>query len=110
MLLNEIDKQINELINENRLLENKILENKEKLFFLNAYKNNNYQTNNKLTKRELEVCKCINNRIISNIEISNKLFISVNTVKKHISNILHKTKCDNKIELIIKIREIIYER
>ena len=36
----------------------------------------------------------------SNGEISEKLFISENTVKFHVRNILKKTRCSNRTELI----------
>ena len=38
----------------------------------------------------------------SNSEIAQKLYVSENTIKFHMRNILHKTKCNNRKELIAK--------
>lgn len=54
-----------------------------------------------LTKKENEVM----NKILegkSNLEISNELFISINTVKTHVAKILRKKNVRNRIELIAK--------
>ncbi|WFD10213.1 response regulator transcription factor [Tepidibacter hydrothermalis] len=52
-----------------------------------------------LTRREREVFNlAINN--LSNKEISEKLFIAETTVKKHMQNILKKSDCSNREELI----------
>lgn len=52
-----------------------------------------------LSMREAEVLKLIEEGA-SNGEISSKLFISENTVKFHVRNILKKTDCTNRVELI----------
>lgn len=52
-----------------------------------------------LSLREIEVLKLIEEGA-SNGEISSKLFISENTVKFHVRNILKKTECANRVELI----------
>ena len=52
-----------------------------------------------LSLRETEVLNLIREGA-SNGEISTKLFISENTVKFHVRNILKKTRCSNRTELI----------
>ena len=52
-----------------------------------------------LSSREIEVLDLIREGA-SNGEISAKLFISENTVKFHVHNILKKTDCSNRTELI----------
>lgn len=52
-----------------------------------------------LSPREVEVLKLIQENA-SNSEISARLFISENTVKFHVRNILKKTGCSNRIELL----------
>jgi len=55
----------------------------------------------KISKRELEIIQLIHAGF-ENLEISNRLFISLNTVKKHRSNILKKTACNNTAQLLKK--------
>lgn len=50
-----------------------------------------------LTDRELEVLRLVA-RGVSNPEIADKLFITVNTVKTHIRNILEKLQVDNRTQ------------
>ena len=52
-----------------------------------------------LSSRETEVLSLITEGA-SNGEISAKLFISENTVKFHVRNILKKTGCTNRTELL----------
>ena len=53
----------------------------------------------KLTKKETIVSgKILEGK--SNAEIANELFISVNTVKTHVANVLKKKKAKNRIQLI----------
>ncbi|MDX1651608.1 MAG: response regulator transcription factor [Brumimicrobium sp.] len=58
----------------------------------------------KLTKRELEVLEQIA-KGLSYDQISNNLFISYGTAKKHVENIYAKMKVHNKIEAIEKARK-----
>lgn len=53
------------------------------------YRANSQKAHDDLTERELEVLLCIGEGM-TNIEISEKLFIGVKTVKTHVSNILSK--------------------
>lgn len=52
-----------------------------------------------LTSRELDILQCLADGL-SDIEIAEKLFISKNTVRFHISNILKKTDCSSRREII----------
>ncbi len=54
-----------------------------------------------VSKRELEIIQLIYAGL-ENLEISKKLFISLNTVKKHRSNILKKATCSNTAQLLNK--------
>jgi DNA-binding NarL/FixJ family response regulator len=54
----------------------------------------------KLTERELEVLKLVAQGM-SNREIANELFISENTVKNHVRNILEKLHLHNRMEAVI---------
>lgn len=58
----------------------------------------------KLTKRELDVLEQIA-KGLSYDQISNNLFISYGTTKKHVENIYAKMKVHNKIEAIEKARK-----
>jgi DNA-binding CsgD family transcriptional regulator len=56
-------------------------------------------TNYNLSKREIEILKLVCNGN-NNKEIGDKLFISPNTVKKHMSSILNKFHTENRVQLI----------
>lgn len=56
--------------------------------------------NKNLTQRELEILKCLSLGM-TNKEIGNKLFISVHTVKAHISEILKKLSVKNRINAAV---------
>ena len=75
---------------------------------LNLLRNSKLQQENsddyKLTKRELEVLEQIA-KGLSYDQISNNLFISYGTAKKHVENIYTKMKVHNKIEAIEKARK-----
>lgn len=75
---------------------------------LNLLRNSKLQQENsedyKLTKRELEVLEQIA-KGLSYDQISNNLFISYGTAKKHVENIYAKMKVHNKIEAIEKARK-----
>lgn len=57
-----------------------------------------------LSPREMEVLELIS-RDLTNQEIGTKLYISVNTVKQHIKQILSKLEARNRVEAILKARE-----
>lgn len=52
-----------------------------------------------LTARESEVLQCLTDGLSDN-EISNKCYISKSTVRFHISNILKKTGCHTRVEVV----------
>ncbi|MCH4890619.1 response regulator transcription factor [Acidaminobacter sp. JC074] len=53
-----------------------------------------------LTNREFEVFRCIG-KGFNNTKISDKLFISINTVKKHVSQIFSKLQVTDRTELVL---------
>ena len=61
--------------------------------------------NHELSSREIEVLNLIREGA-SNGEISAKLFISENTVKFHVRNILKKTGCSNRTELLTALNRL----
>jgi NarL family two-component system response regulator LiaR len=59
------------------------------------------ETGGQLTPRETEILKWAS-RGMSNKEISEKLFISLRTVKAHMTNIFNKLGCSSRTDAIIK--------
>jgi len=59
------------------------------------------ESDGQLTARELEILKWAS-RGLSNKEISEKLFISLRTVKAHLTNIFNKLGCGSRTDAIIK--------
>lgn len=59
----------------------------------------------KLSSREIDVLNLII-KGASNGEISDELFISENTVKFHVRNILKKTGCSNRTELLTTLKQL----
>ncbi len=58
-----------------------------------------------LTEREYEVL-CLLNEGLSNKEVANKLFISENTVKTHVSNLLVKLDARRRTQAIKKAKDL----
>lgn len=58
-----------------------------------------FKTPASLSDRELEIIDLVANGL-TNHEISEELEISKRTVDNHISNILNKTKTENRVELV----------
>lgn len=58
-----------------------------------------------ISKREADILLLIHEGL-SNQQIANKLFISENTIKKHISNIFQKLQVERRTEAIKKAREL----
>jgi len=58
-----------------------------------------------LSKREYEILQLINDGL-SNQQIADKLFVSENTVKKHISNLFLKLDVERRTEAIKKAKEL----
>lgn len=63
-----------------------------------------FERHYQLSPRETEVFQLVMDRR-SNAEIANTLFISENTVKFHMKNMLKKTSCTNRSELIALFKE-----
>ena len=61
-----------------------------------------FQSQHQLSAREMEVLNLIVDGR-NNTEIADDLFISYNTVKFHVKNLLKKTNCSNRAELIAAI-------
>jgi NarL family two-component system response regulator LiaR len=59
------------------------------------------ETSGQLTSREMEILKWAA-RGLSNKELSDKLFISLRTVKAHMTNIFNKLGCSSRTDAIIK--------
>lgn len=79
--------------------ENSEEKTKENLFFKNQYIEENY-LHDDLTKRELEVLLLITEGL-ANKEIAERLFITVKTVKTHVSNILAKLELTDRTQAAI---------
>ena len=58
-----------------------------------------------LSEREREVLKALS-RGLSNSEIADKLFISINTVKSHLKNIYDKIQVKNRTQALTKARDL----
>ena len=58
-----------------------------------------------LTKREKEILVNISDGL-SNQDISEKLNISLGTTKKHISNIMIKLDADNRVQVLVKAKNL----
>jgi two-component system, NarL family, response regulator DegU len=59
----------------------------------------------KLSKRELEILKLLAKRPMSNKEIAETLYITDNTVKAHLGNILEKMKVRTRQQAVILAKE-----
>jgi DNA-binding NarL/FixJ family response regulator len=58
--------------------------------------------NNKLTKKEKEIVQFVLEGL-SNKQISDKLFVSENTVKNHLAKIFSKLQVNNRLELVLRL-------
>lgn len=61
--------------------------------------------NNIVTNKQIDVIKLINKRL-SNKQIAYELNISESTVKVHITNILKRMNCFNRVQMINKAKEL----
>lgn len=77
--------------------------------YLKLVDNNYLIKNYKLTNREIEIMDLVSSGL-SNIEISNYLFISLGTVKKHLNNIFRKTEVNSRSKLISQFTKEIYKK
>jgi DNA-binding CsgD family transcriptional regulator len=67
--------------------------------------NNEQLVKSGVSRREAEILLLMHDGL-SNQQIANKLFISENTIKKHISNIFQKLQVERRTEAIKKAREL----
>jgi DNA-binding NarL/FixJ family response regulator len=58
-----------------------------------------------ISKREADILLLVD-KGLSNQQIADKLFLSENTIKKHLSNIFQKLQVDRRTEAIKKAREL----
>ena len=58
-----------------------------------------------LSEREIEVLELVVSGI-SNADIAARLFLSINTVKKHITNIFNKLGVKNRLQAVEKARQL----
>ena len=58
-----------------------------------------------LSSREIEIIKYIASHL-SNQEIADKLFISLNTVKTHLKNIFLKLEVDSRSNAVSKVKDL----
>jgi DNA-binding NarL/FixJ family response regulator len=68
---------------------------------------NHFQATAQLTKREIEVLR-LASKGLSNKDIANQLFVSLRTVKAHLTNIFDKMGCGSRTDAIIKGLKIGY--
>ena len=57
-----------------------------------------------LTERELEVAVCVG-RGLSNSEIAAELYLSIPTVKSHVSRLLTKLECTNRVQVAMVVHD-----
>lgn len=57
-----------------------------------------------LTERELEVAVCVG-RGLSNSEIASELYLSIPTVKSHVSRLLTKLDCSNRVQVAMVVHD-----
>jgi LuxR family maltose regulon positive regulatory protein len=78
---------------------------KFKLMVENMQKRISAFSNSELSARELDTLKLVGENL-SNQEIADKLFISLNTVKTHLKNINLKLEVDNRTKAVLKAKEL----
>jgi DNA-binding NarL/FixJ family response regulator len=57
-----------------------------------------------LTERELEVAVCVG-RGLSNSEVASELYLSIPTVKSHVSRLLTKLDCTNRVQVAMVVHD-----
>ncbi|WP_430787791.1 response regulator [Virgibacillus flavescens] len=69
---------------------------------MSTFRSSSHKAHDDLTERELEVLICIGNGM-TNLEISEKLFIGIKTVKTHVSNILGKLDVHDRTQAAVYV-------
>lgn len=108
LIIDNIDTRIDKLKNDIDNHTKELEKMRKELNKLNIYKTGERNYNNKdmLTVREIEVLNALQQGK-SNQEIANSLYISVNTVKKHVGNIMSKTGAERRTQLIFEKNELL---
>ena len=104
----KIEDLLNDIINSNTIKKNKIPKKFiEKLRLARQNKEKFKKANNEfeISSRELDTLKLITLEL-SNQEIADKLFISLNTVKTHLKNIYLKLNVDSRTKAVSKAKEL----
>jgi ATP/maltotriose-dependent transcriptional regulator MalT len=65
----------------------------------------NEQLNSPLSEREFEVVQLIY-KCVSNNQIAQQLFISINTIKKHINSAYLKIEATTRTNALVRLREM----
>jgi len=81
-----------------------VIEPKVASKMMTGYQKEQRKAHHDLTERELEVLLCIGNGL-TNIEISEKLYIGVKTVKTHVSNIFSKLDVKDRTQAAIYVHK-----
>lgn len=81
-----------------------VIEPKVASKMMSGYQQEQKKPHHDLTDRELEVLLCIGNGL-TNVEISEKLYIGIKTVKTHVSNILAKLNVKDRTQAAIYVHK-----
>jgi|SRR5690625_1569245 len=81
-----------------------VIEPKVASKMMSGYQQEQKKPHQDLTDRELEVLLCIGNGL-TNVEISEKLYIGIKTVKTHVSNILAKLNVKDRTQAAIYVHK-----
>jgi len=108
LIIDNIDTRMDNLKNAIDNHTKEIEKMRKELNILDIYKNGerSYCNKNMLTLREIEVLNALQQGK-SNKQIANSLYISINTVKKHVGNIMSKTGAERRTQLVFDENELL---